>query len=67
MTFITKKSLARRTLLKGLGAAVALPLLDSMLPALTAQDRLGAAPGLGLRLARRDLRSVEAHQDRQGL
>src|SRR5580704_10579974 len=37
MTFITKKSVARRTLLKGLGAAVALPVLDSMLPALTAQ------------------------------
>ena len=37
MTFITKKSLARRTMLKGLGAAVALPVLDSMIPALTAQ------------------------------
>src|SRR5580704_1825815 len=37
MTFVTKKSLARRTLLKGMGAAVALPVLDSMFPALTAQ------------------------------
>ena len=36
MTFITKKKLARRTLLKGLGASLALPMLDSMLPALSA-------------------------------
>ena len=35
MTFLTKKHLPRRTLLRGLGAAVALPLLDSMLPAQT--------------------------------
>jgi Protein of unknown function (DUF1552) len=35
--FISKKSLDRRTLLKGSGVALALPLLDSMLPAMTAQ------------------------------
>jgi len=35
MTFLTKKHLSRRTLLRGAGAAVALPLLDSMLPAQT--------------------------------
>ena len=34
MTFLTKKSLARRTFLRGVGASVALPLLDSMVPAL---------------------------------
>ena len=34
---ITKKSLARRTFLQGAGAAVALPLLDAMIPALSAQ------------------------------
>src|SRR5215831_8129883 len=34
MTFLTKKSLSRRTLLRGLGATVALPLLDSMVPAM---------------------------------
>ena len=34
---ITRKSLPRRTLLKGLGAAIALPLLDAMVPAMTAQ------------------------------
>jgi hypothetical protein len=32
----TKKSLPRRTLLRGMGAAVALPLLDSMVPAFAA-------------------------------
>jgi Protein of unknown function (DUF1552) len=37
MTFITRKSLPRRTILKGIGAGVALPFLDSMLPALSAQ------------------------------
>ena len=35
MTF-SRKSLPRRTMLKGLGAAVALPLLDAMVPAMTA-------------------------------
>ncbi|HLK47720.1 MAG TPA: DUF1552 domain-containing protein [Bryobacteraceae bacterium] len=35
MTFLTKKHLSRRTLLRGAGAAVALPFLDSMLPAQT--------------------------------
>ena len=30
---ITKMALPRRTFLKGLGASVALPLLDSMVPA----------------------------------
>jgi hypothetical protein len=34
---ITKMALPRRTFLKGLGASVALPLLDSMVPAFTAQ------------------------------
>src|SRR5579863_6221845 len=34
--FITKKHIQRRTVLRGMGAAVALPLLDSMIPANTA-------------------------------
>ncbi len=38
MTFVTRKSLSRRTVLRGLGASMALPLLDSMIPALTAQS-----------------------------
>ena len=33
---ITKLSLPRRTFLRGVGASVALPLLDAMVPALTA-------------------------------
>jgi hypothetical protein len=37
MTFLTRKTLTRRTMLKGMGASVALPLLDSMMPALSAQ------------------------------
>lgn len=32
-SFVTKKSLSRRTLLKGAGASLALPLLDAMTPA----------------------------------
>ena len=44
MMFITKKYLRRRTVLRGLGAAIALPLLDGMVPALTAQRRTAAAP-----------------------
>ena len=35
--FISKKSLPRRTLLRGLGASFALPLLDAMIPSMTAQ------------------------------
>ena len=34
--FITKKHLSRRTILKGAGATIALPLLDAMNPAATA-------------------------------
>lgn len=41
---ITKKHLPRRTFLRGLGATVALPLLDSMVPALTAQELTAARP-----------------------
>ena len=31
--FVTQKSLSRRTMLRGVGTAVALPLLDAMVPA----------------------------------
>jgi hypothetical protein len=41
---ITKKALARRSLLRGMGASVALPLLDAMLPAMTALARTPARP-----------------------
>ena len=33
MTFLTAKSLPRRTVLRGLGATVALPFLEAMIPA----------------------------------
>src|SRR5688572_2280283 len=39
-----RKSIPRRTVLRGLGASLALPLLDSMVPALTAQTKTAAAP-----------------------
>jgi len=41
---ITKKTISRRTLLRGAGVAVALPLLDAMVPALTATAATVAAP-----------------------
>ena len=44
MTFITKKALPRRTVLRGMGSLVALPLLGAMIPALTATGRTAAAP-----------------------
>jgi hypothetical protein len=34
--FVTKKSISRRTILRGLGTAISLPLLDAMLPAFAA-------------------------------
>jgi hypothetical protein len=42
--FITKTSLSRRTVLRGMGASLALPLLDAMVPALTPTARTAAAP-----------------------
>jgi len=44
MSIITKRSLSRRTMLRGLGATIALPLLDGMIPALTAATRTAAKP-----------------------
>ena len=41
---ITKTALSRRAVLRGIGATLALPWLDSMVPALTALQRSGAAP-----------------------
>lgn len=41
---LTKKSLPRRTLLRGIGATLALPLLDAMVPAMTAQAATPARP-----------------------
>src|SRR5882672_6857774 len=44
MSFLTAKALPRRTVLRGLGAAVALPFLDAMLPAASLRARAAAAP-----------------------
>ena len=61
---ITKKHLPRRTFLRGMGVTLALPLLDSMLPAQTAdpEDRCRAiaSPRIRLRAARRDHGQVDA-------
>jgi hypothetical protein len=42
MSFITRKSLPRRTFIKGVGASFALPLLDAMIPAATAEPKIAA-------------------------
>ena len=47
MTFVSRKRLSRRALLKGAGAAIALPMLDAMTPALAA----GAQARTPVRLA----------------
>ena len=55
---ITKMALPRRTFLRGMGATVALPLLDAMVPALSALAKTAAEPGppprVRLRAERRD-------------
>lgn len=44
MTFITKKHISRRMVLRGAGATLALPLLDAMIPAGTALAQTAASP-----------------------
>jgi hypothetical protein len=44
VTFISKKHLSRRTFLRGAGVSLALPLLDSMVPAATALAQTPATP-----------------------
>ena len=44
--FLTKKHLSRRTVLRGAGVSLALPLLDAMIPARTALAQTAAAPSL---------------------
>lgn len=45
---VTHKAIHRRTVLRGLGATLALPFLDSMVPALSAAARAIAAPAIRL-------------------
>ena len=42
--FITKKHISRRTVLRGAGAALALPFLEAMVPAATALAQTAASP-----------------------
>lgn len=44
MNLITKKALSRRTFLRGMGASLALPLLDAMIPAAMAASATPARP-----------------------
>ena len=44
MYFITQKHLSRRAVLRGVGATMALPLLDAMIPASTALAQTAAVP-----------------------
>jgi len=44
--FIAKRSIPRRHVLKGIGATLSLPLLDAMVPALTASAQTAARPQL---------------------
>jgi hypothetical protein len=46
MNFITKARLPRRTFLRGIGTTLALPMLDAMIPALSAKPRV-STPRLG--------------------
>ena len=67
--FVTKKHLSRRTVLRGAGAALALPLLDAMIPG---AHRFGAdggeshaSPGIHLLPPRRGDEPVDAHRRRR--
>src|SRR5687768_16504273 len=42
--YVTKRAFSRRTMLRGMGATLALPLLDAMVPALTPTVKTAAAP-----------------------
>src|SRR5258708_16844485 len=44
MMFITKRAIPRRRFLRGIGTALSLPLLDAMVPALSAMAQTSAKP-----------------------
>ena len=62
--FITKTRLPRRTFLRGLGTTLALPMLDAMVPALSAAPAAPAAVRLPLHRQRRHPESVDADRRR---
>ena len=69
MAFLTKKHLSRRTFLNGVGVTIALPFLESMVPAGTPLAQTAAtgtdAARVHLHPARRDDGQVDARR-RQG-
>src|SRR4030095_4639417 len=44
LMIVSKKTITRRTMLRGIGTAIALPLLEAMVPALTAAQNTPAKP-----------------------
>ena len=60
MRYLTGKHLSRRTVLRGAGVALALPLLESMIPAGAAQRRRG---GRAARAARVRLHSARLRHE----
>ena len=61
---VTRKALSRRTMLKGLGAAISLPFLDAMTPAFAARQRGAAPPRLVLRAQRHRHAALDARGGR---
>ena len=61
MPFLTTKSLPRRTVLRGLGATMALPFLEAMVPALSHAGAAAAKPGASV------LRVLRAQRDGHGV
>ena len=59
LMFVTRKHLERRTFLRGMGAAIALPMLDAMVPAF-------AAPGNAAQAAPPDVFRLRAQRHRHG-
>jgi hypothetical protein len=62
MAYLTKQHLSRRTVLKGMGVSIALPLLDAMVPAATAYAKTEA----GVSAARPRLIAIEMVQGSAG-
>ncbi|NKB34373.1 MAG: DUF1552 domain-containing protein [Pseudomonadales bacterium] len=66
MTFITKKALPRRTLLRGMDTMVALPFLGAMAPAMTALANTAATPRLGFFYAPNGMFLPNFHPEGEG-
>ena len=68
---IAKKAIPRRTVLRGLGSMLALPLLDSMVPALSALQKTAGQADQPLRrdvrAERHDHEELPAADRRRGL